>query len=94
MKLELNDTELDRLLAKATMPKPSRNLAESFFEKPSDVVAFAPRKKTTPWFVGLPLAASLVLGLWLGGATNFTDTTQVADETNVDDLISLIESDV
>jgi hypothetical protein len=96
----MEDNELDQLLARASQPKPSNHGRANFFEKNGNIIAFPTRPKTSTWWIGLPLAASLVLGLWLGNATSLGSTstpTTVADlsgATSVDDLMSLIESDV
>jgi hypothetical protein len=64
------------------------------------IVSFPQRRKPTAWLIGLPLAASLMLGVWLGSQTEFSlgaiTSVAVADDSasNVDDLMSLIESDV
>jgi hypothetical protein len=69
---ELSDAELDRLLQHASTPLPrddfeARLLANLNREAdPSNVIAFPKRKKPSLWLAGLPLAASLVLGVWLG----------------------------
>lgn len=69
---ELSDPELDRLLQLASTPLPRIDFSERLLAKltltqvQSNVIAFPKRKKTSLWLAGLPLAASLVLGVWLG----------------------------
>jgi hypothetical protein len=97
----MNDDELNFLLNQATKPIAKRDPTANFFEKSSNVIAFPQRRKTSPWLIGLPLAASLILGVWLGSSTNIaanaTGEVVVAEDstaTSLDDLMSLIESDV
>jgi hypothetical protein len=101
MDINMNDDDLNLLLNQASTPIAKRDPIANFFEKSSNVIAFPQRKKTSPWLIGLPLAASLILGVWLGSATNFAATAAgevvVAEDsaaTSLDDLMSLIESDV
>lgn len=68
----LDDQDLDRLLAHATAPKPAegfetRMLARLAGGASHNVLTFPPRK-TSLWFLGLPLAASLMFGMWLGAS--------------------------
>jgi hypothetical protein len=69
---ELSDVELDRLLQHASTPLPHNDFEARLLAKlspmavQSNVIAFPKKKKTSLWIVGLPLAASLVLGVWLG----------------------------
>jgi hypothetical protein len=97
----MNDHELDMLLENASQPKPKKDFMVGFFEQSKNVVTFPHRNKGSPWLVGLPLAASLIVGLWLGSSTNIASPTSNAiamvddaTATNVDDLMSLIESEV
>ena len=69
---ELSDAELDRLLQHASIPLPHNDFEERLLAKltlapiSNNVIAFPKRKKTSLWLASLPLAASLVLGVWLG----------------------------
>jgi hypothetical protein len=40
-------------------------------DKPSNVVQLRPRRSANPWAIGLPLAASLLLGIYLGSKDTF-----------------------
>ena len=66
---ELTDTELDHLLQHASKPFPPADFESRLFAKlaktaPSNnVIAFPKRKKPSLWLAGLPLAASLILGV-------------------------------
>lgn len=67
----LDDAGLDHFLAHATQPKPKRGFEQRLLARIADVqvakiIAFPVCKKTSPWLVGLPLAASLAIGLWMG----------------------------
>ena len=69
---ELSDNELDHLLQHASTPVPRNDFEERLLAKliptavPTNVIAFPKRKKTLLWLASLPLAASLILGVWLG----------------------------
>jgi hypothetical protein len=39
----------------------------------SNVVQLQPRERSRNWLIGLPLAASLLLGIYLGAGTSFDD---------------------
>ncbi len=69
---ELSDTELDSLLQHASSPLPRNDFESRLLAKltpttvPTNVITFPKRKKTSLWLASLPLAASLILGVWLG----------------------------
>jgi hypothetical protein len=69
---ELSDIELDRLLQHASSPLPRKDFEAGLLAKlapmavHNNVVAFPKRKKPSLWLASLPLAASLILGVWLG----------------------------
>jgi hypothetical protein len=102
----LNDDELDKLLAQAAEPDPpegfeKRMMARLNATSASNVIAFPQRKSVNPWLVGLPLAASLMLGIWLGASSRFdnliptNDTIFAANDGagdgDTDDFDSVIE---
>ena len=104
----MSDVDLDRLLAMATTPKVDAafeiNLLAKINQGPiNNVIAFPQRSRTKGWLVGLPLAASLALGLWLGASGTelnilpITSTevasTDIGDTTGFDDLVSFIEGE-
>jgi hypothetical protein len=104
----MSDAELDRLLALATTPNPahdfeSRLLAKLNQASANNLVSFPQRNRAKGLIVGLPLAASLAFGLWLGasgtslnilpiGSTEVA-TTDVGSATGFDDLVSIIEGE-
>jgi hypothetical protein len=69
---DLSDAELDRLLQHASTPSPRNDFELRLLAKlkpvavSDNVFAFPRKKKTSLWLASLPLAASLVLGIWLG----------------------------
>jgi len=72
---ELDDQSLDRILELASTPELSADFASRLMAmlpeqlKPSaQVIAFPRRKAPGLWVLGLPLAACLMLGIWLGAA--------------------------
>lgn len=102
----MSDMDLDRLLAVATTPA----LAEGFehrmmatigFSTANNVFAFPKKQRGRNWLVGLPLAASLALGLWLGASGSTTNllsssSTEVAitddgSDSGFEDIISVME---
>ncbi len=102
----MSDHDLDRLLALATTPAvgpdfQQRMMAKINLTTANNVVAFPQKHRPKSWLVGLPLAASLALGLWLGASgstinlqpTNNTEvaTTDIGDASGFDDIVSEIE---
>lgn len=101
----ISDEGLDRLLALATTPAVNPDFQQRMMAKieakTSNVLAFPQKQRTKSWLVGLPLAASLALGLWLGSSgstinllpTSATEvaTTDVGDASGFDDIVSVIE---
>ena len=100
--VELSDFELDQLLSYASHPVPSANFESCLFEKleqfppHSNVIAFPRPRKNPLWLAGVPLAASLILGLWLGSNEAIADYLPFSTDTltqNVSVLISPNSSD-
>jgi hypothetical protein len=103
----LRDDELNTLLAMASKPVPpdayTERLVLHLNGLSNRVIDFpAHRKKNSPWIIGLPLAASLVLGFWLGntgiGSTDVSpdaalvsDNSDDADNTGFEDVTAFIE---
>ena len=106
------DAALAKLLKRATDPAVPEGaearlmLAIQSAGQQLNVVPFQPRPKTQGWAVGLPLAAALVLGIYLGSKDTFDAylpdaiTDGVADmsdsmpPTGLDDAESYAEGDV
>jgi len=71
------DTALERLLKRATDPAIPEGAEARLMtaiqaaEQQSNVVKFQSRPKIQRWAVGLPLAASLALGIYLGSGDTF-----------------------
>lgn len=110
---ELTDLELDRLLATASKPRIPLDFEQRMMQRihaasGSNVVQFpvrrmaAPRRVLAPWPLAAALAASLVVGFWLGtgdpvnnlidsnlGTTAMNDTAQDFGPAGLDDLTSL-----
>ena len=104
-KVELTESELDQLLQFASNPQPQSGFENKLLEKlnttiePSNIVAFPRPRKTALWMTALPLAASLLLGIWLG--TNETaleylpfSGLSAAQATNADTLYNLTEDNL
>jgi hypothetical protein len=101
----LRDDELDWLLSKASDPTPSatlqaRIMANAAVQRQSNIVVFPPRKQADAWLIGLPLAASLLVGLWFG-ASDLSNTylttassTLMSDGTGFEDVADLIEGNL
>jgi hypothetical protein len=102
----LRDEELDRLLEMASKPLPSgghqQRVLSRITPSATNVIAFPKRKRPSPWIIGLPLAASLALGLWLGSAglgssylspntTLVSDSTDDAGDTGFDDVAAFLD---
>jgi hypothetical protein len=99
----LNDSELDKLLAQASTPPLPEDFQARLLAKVNtgNVITFARDKRKTTWLFGLPLAASLVIGVWLGASGNTSDLLSVAgsevasmDATGFEDIVSIIEDDL
>jgi hypothetical protein len=98
----LSDLELDQLLAHASQPIAPKNFEQDVLAKLGNtVVAFPQKKKASLFLIGLPLAASLALGLWLGSAGTIDSfipqfgstiaTNDAAPISNLDNLDLLLE---
>ena len=107
------DAALDRLLKRATDPvipegAESRLMAAIQLAEPkSNVVKFQPRPRFQRWAVGIPLAASLALGIYLGASGTFdnympnsiigetlADTSESEPTSGLDDVESYAEGDL
>jgi len=95
---ELSDTELDRLLQHASTPVPrsdfeARLLTKlTFVDNSNKVIAFPQRKRPSWWLAGLPLAASLVLGIWLGANGTTVDFLPFSTESAVQNDTALLST--
>jgi anti-sigma factor RsiW len=85
---EMDDQALDQILGLATpaalsadferrllarLPEPAKPTAQ--------VIAFPRKKSPRPWVMTLPLAACLVLGVWLGASGQLPDFVSTASTT-------------
>jgi hypothetical protein len=85
---EMDDETLDKILGLASKPELSEGFAGRVMAmlpaeaRPSaQVIAFPRRKSKAGWLMGLPLAACLVLGVWLGASGDFSDVLPVSSST-------------
>lgn len=105
----LNDRELDLLLENTSQPKASAALASQVLNAVAgvaggNIMAFPQRRQSHSWAFGVPLAASLILGIWLGAsgstANLWTPTvssvasTENADALGLEDIENLIEDEL
>jgi hypothetical protein len=95
---ELNDRELNQLLKFASQPKPSADFEARLMQKiesdipTSNVIAFPQRGKTSLWLAGLPLAASLLIGIWLGANGSVSDFLPSGNEDSSLNIAGLFSS--
>jgi hypothetical protein len=90
---EMTDKDLDQLLQQATKPGLPAGFEQRMRaqiaapDKAADIIQFRPRAvviapRKSSWLVGVPLAASLLLGVVLGAqgtaSTMFMDETETA----------------
>ena len=103
----MNDKDLDMLLGEATRPQANagfeaRLMAKLNQTQAGNVILFPVRRKAfSTWLIGLPLAASLAAGIYLGAvgsATSLLPTTALmatatddAESSGFDDLVTIIE---
>ncbi len=87
---EMDDQTLDRILGLATAPDLSsgfenRVMAELDLQKGTSakIIAFPKRKSPSLWLMGVPLAACLVLGVFLGASGQFSDVLPGASSATV-----------
>lgn len=109
----MDDQSLDQILGLASTPElhsgfESRVMAMLPEQmKPSaQVIAFPRRKPPNVWVMGLPLAACLVLGVWLGVSGEASDilpvstslsamaTTDQLSPSGIDDIENLSSGDL
>jgi len=107
------DAALAKLLKRATDPAVPAGaearlmLAIQSVEQRLNIVPFQPRPKMQSWTVGLPLAAALALGIYLGSKDTFdtylpeaitdggsADISDSMPSTGLDDAESYAEGDV
>ena len=106
------DAALEKLLKRATDPAVPEGaearlmLAIQSVEQRLNVVPFQPRPKIQNWAIGLPLAAALALGIYLGSKDTFdaylpeaitdgmADMSDSMPTTGLDDAESYAEGDV
>ena len=107
------DAALEKLLKRATDPAVPEGaearlmLAIQSVGQQLNVVPFQPRPKMQSWTVGLPLAAALALGIYLGSKDTFdaylpevitdgvsADMSDSMPSTGLDDAESYAEGDV
>jgi hypothetical protein len=107
------DAALEKLLKRATEPSVPEGaearlmLAIQSVEQQLNVVPFQPRPSIHSWTIGLPLAAALALGIYLGSKDTFdaylpdaitdevsADMSDSMPSTGLDDAESYAEGDV
>ena len=106
------DAALAKLLKRATDPAVPEGaearlmLAIQSVEQQLKVVPFQPRPRMQSWTIGLPLAAALALGIYLGSKDTFdaylpdaitdglADMSDAMPTTGLDDAESYVEGDV
>jgi hypothetical protein len=107
------DAALAKLLNRATEPSVPEGaevrlmLAIQSVEQQLNVVPFHPRPRMQSWTIGLPLAAALALGIYLGSKDTFdaylpdtitddvsADMSDSMPSTGLDDAESYAEGDV
>ena len=107
------DAALEKLLKRATDPSVPKGaearlmLAIQSVEQQTNVVPFQPRPRVQSWTIGLPLAAALALGIYLGSKDTFdaylpdvitddvsADMSDSMPSTGLDDAESYAEGDV
>jgi hypothetical protein len=86
-KQDMTDEDLDRILTLASKPEPSsgfeaRVLARIKPQASAEVIAFPQRKSPRAWVLGLPLAACLVIGVWLGASGDVSDLLPSSSSTS------------
>ncbi|MDP1699343.1 MAG: hypothetical protein Q8L53_00070 [Aestuariivirga sp.] len=107
------DAALEKLLTRATEPSVPEGaearlmLAIQSVGQQVNVVPFQPRPRIQSWTVGLPLAAALALGIYIGSKDTFdaylpdaitdgvsADMSDSMPSTGLDDAESYAEGDV
>jgi hypothetical protein len=69
---DLTDRQLHQLLKFASQPKPNADFEMRLMQRieadvtSANIVAFPQRQHFPFWLAGLPLAASLLIGIWFG----------------------------
>jgi hypothetical protein len=96
--IELSDREVDHLLQSATHPRPPADFEPNLLARintatPSNVVAFPRQRKSSLWITGLSLAASLILGLWLGSSNQAASLLPFSTDTIAQSISALLPAD-
>lgn len=100
-KNELNDQQLNQLLKFASNPKSKADFESRLMQRfeavvpARNVIAFPQQRKSSFWLAGLPLAASLLIGVWFGANDTLSDFLLFASEDvslNVAGLLSSTNS--
>ena len=76
--MKLDDKALDQILAHASRPEPTAGFEARLFaqidrQQTGILVPFPQHRLRAPWLMGLPLAASLMLGIWFGASGHVSD---------------------
>jgi hypothetical protein len=96
-KTELNDVQLNQLLTFASQPKLSADFESRLMQRieadvpESNIIVFPQRQNSSFWLAGLPLAASLLIGIWFGANDTLSDFLPFANQDlslNVAGLLS------
>jgi hypothetical protein len=85
---ELDDQSLNQILGLASKPELSADFEKRVMAAVAgqkrhscEIVAFPRRPAPRTWIVGLPLAACLMVGVWLGANGQFSDILPVSSTT-------------
>ena len=84
----MDDQSLDQILELASKPVLSPDFESRMMKlvvgekrTTAEIVAFPKASKPSGWLVGLPLAACLMLGIWLGASGDFSDVLPTSSTT-------------
>jgi len=85
---ELDDQSLNQILGLASKPDLNSDFEARVMAKlggqakvSAQVIAFPRRKSPSAWMLAVPLAACLVLGVWLGASGDFSDLLPTSSTT-------------
>ena len=84
--IKLDDKALDLILARASRPQPAAGFEARLFaqinqQQAAILLPFPQTRLRAPWLMGLPLAASLVLGIWFGASGTVSDYFSAGGDT-------------